>query len=146
MAENVSERSEKSRFGSHRFGRKLAWSTGVQNELSISRSTVGITAICWLRHGSTHKALWLQQSPIAWDGAGGRKRGLGPPPYGYCDFNGWLVPVLSEQTVLGIARGLRNSGWSLPKIKESLEKSGHAPRNGKYWSLALLTKMVGRGP
>jgi DNA invertase Pin-like site-specific DNA recombinase len=56
---------------------------------------------------------------------------------------GLLVDNPDEAQALGLARRLRREGRSLRQIGAALAQAGHAPRNGKSWHVAVLSRLVG---
>ncbi len=69
---------------------------------------------------------------------------VGAVPYGFAlDADGvHVVPVESEQTVIGLARELRAAGLSLRAVAAELANRGHMSRTGKAFQPHAIDNMV----
>lgn len=64
-------------------------------------------------------------------------------PYGYdADENGKLVTNPQEQRIIAEARGLRDVGYSLREIAESLNVSGFLTRRGSPWKHQYVARIL----
>lgn len=66
----------------------------------------------------------------------------GEAPFGYTVANGNLVAVDAEQTIIGAARRLRETGLSLRAVAAELDRAGFRARNGKVFAASQVARLV----